>query len=136
VVVLGLSVQQIKNSLKLSPRNLERKRHMNTLRFGNGSSFLSKCDRGQEQTHCRYAPSGIPDEWSLGNKLLSRNVCRLPNGGINNNVFCGCVKEKQATRLSLQQIPGEPRLNLSLQLVCQIDIYARACIRFFHDHTL
>ena len=33
------------------------------------------------------------------------------------------------------RLPNE-RANAALQLVCQIDIHARARIRFFHDITL
>ena len=47
----------------------------NSLNFGN----LTECDRGQEQMHCRYAPSGVPDQWSLDDKPLSLIVCGLAN---------------------------------------------------------
>ncbi len=29
--------------------------------------------------YCRHAPSRVPDQWSLDDKLLSQIVCRLAN---------------------------------------------------------
>src|SRR5439155_1716973 len=45
-----------------------------SLHFGNAGSFLTECDRGQEQTHCRNTPSRVPHQRSLDNRLLSLNV--------------------------------------------------------------
>jgi hypothetical protein len=46
--------------------------------------FLSKCNRGEKQTNCRYAPPEAPDEWSLDEELLRLIHPRLENCPKNN----------------------------------------------------
>jgi hypothetical protein len=53
-------------------------------RCNGGSWQLSKCGRGQEQTHCHYAPSRTANEWSPNDELLSLIVRGLANFRTNN----------------------------------------------------
>ncbi len=75
--------------------------HNDAFHFRNAGCFLSQYHRGQQQTHCRNAPSHEPHEWSLDDELLSLNLPLFSK-------LCG--KEQMfSQRLSPCPLAGCPR---------------------------
>src|SRR6266481_2032163 len=62
--------------------------------------------------HCRYAPSGVPDQWSLDDKLLSLIVRGLANFRTNNKSSSEKLSPRRSRTISfLGDEPAFARLQ-------------------------